>query len=985
MDGYDEEQEYEQYDQQQQQHQQQQQSAPERVGGSGAAYLPQQLGLNAMKLHLMKMSYFDDDDDEEDEDVQYNDEDDGRHGSYLQHRNDHEFIDGDMPIEDPFGNDTMDVGINHDVDTDADAAEFKHGDPDNIGDPDTQDDGDDYNDSDNISSRRRRQLPTPVAASILSPFRVPSPRKLPSMRQNVSAINGVDDNAPTDLAARGALAVGNTVLEACDALNSVPLAGVSMYRSFRVGWASCSRLIQIDGRTGDIVIRHLDPIPQTDQGDNDGTIEAEATITGGVVDDSMHASDPITATEFGDADADADATRTTTAVTSDLPRSKFIDLCESMLRAHLQHYSTHRTIGNDSSIAEAKRAAAHTISHLANSYESTSARLSSSYLSNRYDFARFNKSTWHLVRALWAPELGGPWTDTSAPHSDVLRLEDHNSGDTEMTSNDLQGSDASEPLFRQGSLDYTEAFARRTAITEWLQSSVTDEIRLAMRHLASSDIPSSSVFVHKALMLVSGHHIEEACEHAIECGDLRLATLLASLDTDGRFSALVRSQVTAWRKSGIWESHMDDEHRKLYETLAGLKFDLEDASWLRAFGMHFWYWTSPAAEAKLAQQQHPFNSSLATVLRHYDNTHQSDDAPVSYPVPPFQERERQRIQYSDIRYSLMRLYCDRRSNHLVLAPETSSSNLLDYQLLWFVMDLLQHTDALDNARTVDITMNFAAQLENMGLWHWAIYVVLSSRQYGDRVPLVNCDGVAREILFRNIPVCFDSQTASSSSGIKQHMFSVSFSPDTADEKHESSQSVSELMRFTDVEQFLVDDVGVPRIWVHEAKAARARYECLPHIEVPQLIAAEQWEEAHDVLVSKLAGKWILQQKHAKLFEYLDTLCEKLNRRDERWLLRGGVYYDYLDIIRQRTDVSSAELLPRVESLLSRFGQVQPNSNLERVALSNMSAEILQVHKLCTQPSIVAVDLPSVMKEDTRIGHMQNVCFEFLNAHSLPVV
>ena len=61
-----------------------------------------------------------------------------------------------------------------------------------------------------------------------------------------------------------------------------------------------------------------------------------------------------------------------------------------------------------------------------------------------------------------------------------------------------------------------------------------------------------------------------------------------------------------------------------------------------------------------------------------------------------------------------------------MTPATHTHDQLDHRLGWFVGQVLRTLGYrhLSNTREVQLTIEFASQLESLGLWHWSVFILL---------------------------------------------------------------------------------------------------------------------------------------------------------------------------------------------------------------------------------------------------------------------
>lgn len=62
----------------------------------------------------------------------------------------------------------------------------------------------------------------------------------------------------------------------------------------------------------------------------------------------------------------------------------------------------------------------------------------------------------------------------------------------------------------------------------------------------------------------------------------------------------------------------------------------------------------------------------------------------------------------------------------IITPATHTPDQLDHRLGWFVGQVLRALGYMHitTTREAQINVEFASQLESLGLWHWSIFVLL---------------------------------------------------------------------------------------------------------------------------------------------------------------------------------------------------------------------------------------------------------------------
>lgn len=156
------------------------------------------------------------------------------------------------------------------------------------------------------------------------------------------------------------------------------------------------------------------------------------------------------------------------------------------------------------------------------------------------------------------------------------------------------------------------------------------------------------------------------------------------------------------------------------------------------------------------------SATISDALSLYDASFEGSGPWGSYaapPLPPYLEDsvdvdalkaagdsgQRDEHAVYDMCYHLLKLYADRAYPlHRVLAPTTSTPDHLDARLSWSVWRALQALEytQLSDYRASSLCAGFAAQLETLGLWHWATFVLL------------HIQNPSRYVVFRDMQIAF---------------------------------------------------------------------------------------------------------------------------------------------------------------------------------------------------------------------------------------
>lgn len=314
---------------------------------------------------------------------------------------------------------------------------------------------------------------------------------------------------------------------------------------------------------------------------------------------------------------------------------------------------------------------------------------------------------------------------------------------------------------------------RRLALSEWLEEAVAGPVEEELRSISSS-ASSASTAASTIFTLLTGHQIERAVQSAIENGDMHLATLLAQAGGDEEFRSDLFLQLQKWREYRV-DSHIDDVYRKIYELLSGnidtveghqpsdpvdgcsSLFIPKSLDWKRVFGLHLWYG--------------PFESSTESCVQRYEESFASTSSKQipAKPLPWYEETAAKvknlqlwknastQSTIWDPAFELLKVATGQSDGlEQALLPRGFTPSPLDYRLSWHCYTLLSKAlrvadfadridakDILDADQSIDetaypnwsssatadqLTEDYAYQLEVMGLWERAIFVLLHLSQ-----------------------------------------------------------------------------------------------------------------------------------------------------------------------------------------------------------------------------------------------------------------
>ena len=127
-----------------------------------------------------------------------------------------------------------------------------------------------------------------------------------------------------------------------------------------------------------------------------------------------------------------------------------------------------------------------------------------------------------------------------------------------------------------------------------------------------------------------------------------------------------------------------------------------------------------------------------------------------------------------------------------------------------------------------------------------------------------------------------------------------------------------------------------------------------------LLSAESWNEAHEVIVKKIAPDAIINQDYEFFFSLLEDLAniDDPAAKVTNWSTQGQVYHDFItvdlkirELIEKRDETSVAydiqTLRPKVMSLCGRIKSLPVNCAKERLCQSEIAKKNGTFGKSCT--------------------------------------
>ncbi|KAJ2013764.1 hypothetical protein GGI14_005213, partial [Coemansia sp. S680] len=400
---------------------------------------------------------------------------------------------------------------------------------------------------------------------------------------------------------------------------------------------------------------------------------------------------------------------------------------------------------------------------------------------------------------------------------------------------------------------------RRQALTKWLMSAVKDSVNRDLVLASASPSPAAaSVFA-----LMSGHRIDAACLAATSHRDYRLAMLVAQSGAgavggggnDKQMRDLVCAQLERINKD---DPSLAPAYRRVYELIGGRVSDASASlDWKRAFALGLWFAQSPADRISDAVSmyendallQQPSSTRSAPPLPAWlfqgcggddcrrrlstltlsEISASTSSGSIGAKRAAARAADLHRRGVWDPVFQLLKLFSEPAYplERALLSESFSAArgdSRLSALLAWLLATIRQcrgfedakSSNSAAAAVVVDslaydrLLTGWALQLESLGLWHWACFVLLQLSSS----PAHKAHAI-RALLDRSIPTSLPTTALSpaAAADLLPLCATTSQAIDMVDDDR-----IEEQLRF------VLDDLCLPRQWLYDAMATRSRYD-----------------------------------------------------------------------------------------------------------------------------------------------------------------
>lgn len=383
------------------------------------------------------------------------------------------------------------------------------------------------------------------------------------------------------------------------------------------------------------------------------------------------------------------------------------------------------------------------------------------------------------------------------------------------------------------------AHARRASLLSWWTQHTSTAVEKAFKEAPTA--------LEGTFALLTGFQIERAADSAMDLHDFRLATLIAQAGTaDADFKTDLHNQLQKWEHLDV-SKLVDKSYKAILSLLSG-HAPPSNLDWQRRLACTLFY-GSP---------------DLASALSDY--------------VPSEQASE-------DYSFELIRLACrlSPALEHTLLPAHFPGSSAVERECqAWICHQLLakvhRFTDFEEpESSACQLVVSLAAGLEQAGLWHWAVFVLLhlqTSERY------VWCQRLSAVFFFliddnRSLICCSREKT------IKDVLC-----------RHAT--------QFDDATVSALRSYDIPSTWIAEAQARLYLSEESCFAAAHAFVEADMLSEAHQITVWELAPEAVLVGD----MELLDELLQPFVGRELRvdWSEGGQFFQTYASAVRLQSNL-----------------------------------------------------------------------------------
>jgi hypothetical protein len=444
---------------------------------------------------------------------------------------------------------------------------------------------------------------------------------------------------------------------------------------------------------------------------------------------------------------------------------------------------------------------------------------------------------------------------------------------------------------------YSHQLYRRNAVGRWFSDTTSASVEADLRNLPS-DLSPEEKECATIFQYLTTKKVSEAVEVALQNKDYRFAALVSqAASNNALFKKSIETQVVQWKNMKSLQA-INKYRQYVYHVLSGeIEGGANEVDWKRGLALYFWY-------GRDVSMKYDKMDNLQLALRLYEDAFQKKNARP--PIPNYLlnsindgQNNGPEAPVYDTSYHLLQLFCHPANYPIrtVLQPKSYDEHPLNYHLSWHLHKILRaimKDNVMDvqgpeqwNLLDYEISMNYACQLESVGHWEWALYVLLNINS-----PFENL----KETFIQLVPQTSDSN-ARQHSHYPPNIGSTALVEEAF--KEILSRHVPDFIEHPEKRLFLSKELLIPETWIKAAEATYQHYKKNYEAELNLLLESEQWEAAHSVLMKHLLYELLLHENSQELTRILDALCLHQTQLQE-WPSKGGLFLDYLKLVTKCT-------------------------------------------------------------------------------------
>ncbi|XP_023019445.2 nuclear pore complex protein Nup98-96 [Leptinotarsa decemlineata] len=430
---------------------------------------------------------------------------------------------------------------------------------------------------------------------------------------------------------------------------------------------------------------------------------------------------------------------------------------------------------------------------------------------------------------------------------------------------------------------------RRHLLSEWLK------VNTNFNDLSTKQ-PEKEIF-----NLLSVFKILDAANLAMDKRYPNLALIISQLSLTNRTKIFLQEQIESWYKSMI-ANHISEDMKRVYLLLSGIPVKetlniFHDVDWKRAFGMHLWY-VSPASA--------PVEMAIELYKKAFE-----EQGYAEMPYPPYRSGYVEEGSF-DVLYHMLLLYKTRIHRlSTVLNPTTHTDDSLDYRLSWLLLQLFLSLNVgiIEDSEKNKLCTSFSNQLETLGEWEWAIFVLLHLEDNNLKKNLV------LGILDRNLSPDVDKATVAA-------------------------------------ENELVNRMHLPPEWIHTVKGTKTLLSQRYFEAFNHFAHAGDHCKANDILIEHLLPCLFINEQYDIIKILISAIADGADEI-ARWNNEAGLFSDFLELQERFISFRAEDILQlqaSLQSISDRIASFPVKTDQQKLCVAEMSKRCASVYReLCEKP------------------------------------